>query len=108
MADVNAACPRWYAPFNSWHSLRRSIFSTLLAWKHIALKCDLRDDRAVMERMAYHGTKPVQYEDGLAVARRIRASRYLGKFFLFFQTSQLSRRVCVIFTQNAALNTTGA
>lgn len=26
-----------------------------------------------------YGTHPVQYEEGLAVARRIRASRYLGE-----------------------------
>jgi len=43
-----------------------------------ALKCDLRDDRAVRERLARYGQQPVQYEDGLSVARRIRASRYLG------------------------------
>ncbi|TDL23647.1 small GTPase Rho3/GTP-binding protein Rho3 [Rickenella mellea] len=43
----------------------------------VALKCDLRDDRAVIERMARYGRRPVQYEEGLAVARRIRASRYL-------------------------------
>jgi len=43
----------------------------------IALKCDLRDDGAVIERLARYGRQPVQYEQGLAVARRIRASRYL-------------------------------
>jgi len=43
----------------------------------IALKCDLRDDRAVRDRLASHGLQPVQYEQGLEVARRIRASRYL-------------------------------
>lgn len=43
-----------------------------------ALKCDLRDDRNVGERLARHGMHPVPYEEGLAVARRIRASRYLG------------------------------
>ncbi|KAJ6625004.1 P-loop containing nucleoside triphosphate hydrolase protein [Mycena sp. CBHHK59/15] len=42
-----------------------------------ALKCDLRDDRPVKERLQRYGTHPVQYEEGLAVARRIRASRYL-------------------------------
>jgi Rho family protein len=44
----------------------------------VALKCDLREDRAVAERLARYGTHQVQYEEGLAVARRIRASRYLG------------------------------
>lgn len=47
-----------------------------------ALKCDLRDDGAVIERLARYGRQPVQYEQGLAVARRIRASRYLGMFNL--------------------------
>ncbi|KAJ7035631.1 P-loop containing nucleoside triphosphate hydrolase protein [Mycena alexandri] len=42
-----------------------------------ALKCDLRDDRPVKERLQRYGSHPVQYEEGLAVARRIRASRYL-------------------------------
>ncbi|KAJ7132143.1 P-loop containing nucleoside triphosphate hydrolase protein [Mycena epipterygia] len=43
----------------------------------VALKCDLRDDRPVKERLQRYGSHPVQYEEGLAVARRIRASRYL-------------------------------
>jgi len=43
----------------------------------VALKCDLRDDHLVRERLAQYGTRPVEYEQGLAVARRIRASRYL-------------------------------
>ncbi|KAF9478286.1 hypothetical protein BDN70DRAFT_860383 [Pholiota conissans] len=43
----------------------------------VALKCDLRDDPAIKERLKRYGTHPVQYEEGLAVARRIRASRYL-------------------------------
>jgi hypothetical protein len=48
-----------------------------------ALKCDLRDDRPVKERLMRYGTHPVQYEEGLAVARRVRASRYLGVPFVF-------------------------
>lgn len=43
----------------------------------VALKCDLREDRTVKERLQRYGTHTVQYEEGLAVARRIRASRYL-------------------------------
>jgi len=43
----------------------------------VALKCDLRNDRTVLDRLARYGAHPVQYEEGLAVARRIRASRYL-------------------------------
>ncbi|KZV89531.1 small GTPase Rho3/GTP-binding protein Rho3 [Exidia glandulosa HHB12029] len=43
----------------------------------VALKCDLRDDRAVKEKLTRYNQAPVQYEEGLAVARRIRASRYL-------------------------------
>ncbi|KAG6819974.1 Rho GTPase [Arthromyces matolae] len=43
----------------------------------VALKCDLRDDRGVKERLQRYGGHTVEYEEGLAVARRIRASRYL-------------------------------
>ncbi|KAH7105817.1 ras family-domain-containing protein [Auriculariales sp. MPI-PUGE-AT-0066] len=43
----------------------------------IALKCDLRDDPTVREKLTRYNQVPVQYEQGLAVARRIRASRYL-------------------------------
>jgi len=43
----------------------------------VALKCDLRDDPHVKERLQRYGTRPAQYEEGVAVARRIRASRYL-------------------------------
>jgi len=43
----------------------------------VALKCDLRDDRGVRDRLARYGRQAVQYEEGLEVARRIRASRYL-------------------------------
>ncbi|KAH7873031.1 P-loop containing nucleoside triphosphate hydrolase protein [Lentinula lateritia] len=43
----------------------------------VTLKCDLRDDYSIKERLQRYGTHPVQYEEGLAVARRIRASRYL-------------------------------
>ncbi|KAF8518033.1 small GTPase superfamily [Hysterangium stoloniferum] len=42
-----------------------------------ALKCDLRDDHDVRERLISYHQRPVEYEEGLAVARRIRASRYL-------------------------------
>jgi hypothetical protein len=50
----------------------------------VALKCDLRNDRTVLDRLARYGTHPVQYEEGLAVARRIRASRYLGAYFFVY------------------------
>ncbi|KAH8116428.1 small GTPase superfamily [Phellopilus nigrolimitatus] len=43
----------------------------------VPLKCDLRDNQNVIERLARYNSQPVQYEEGLAVARRIRASRYL-------------------------------
>ncbi|KAI0731253.1 small GTPase superfamily [Earliella scabrosa] len=42
-----------------------------------ALKCDLREDRETQTRLARYGMHTVQYEEGLAVARRVRASRYL-------------------------------
>ncbi|KAF8498703.1 ras family-domain-containing protein [Russula emetica] len=41
------------------------------------LKCDLRDDISTRERLARYGMEAVQYEEGLATARRMRASRYL-------------------------------
>ncbi|KAI0372780.1 hypothetical protein BV20DRAFT_1119750 [Pilatotrama ljubarskyi] len=43
----------------------------------VALKCDLREDRETQVRLARYGMHTVQYEEGLTVARRIRASRYL-------------------------------
>jgi len=48
-----------------------------------ALKCDLRDDASTRERLARYGMQAVQYEEGLATARRMRASRYLGMQSLF-------------------------
>lgn len=47
-----------------------------------ALKCDLRDEQTVQDRLARYGLHTVQYEEGLTVARRIRASRYLGECVL--------------------------
>ncbi|ELU43587.1 Ras domain-containing protein [Rhizoctonia solani AG-1 IA] len=38
-----------------------------------------RDDPVVRDRLSRFGSRPVIYEEGLAIARRIRASRYLGK-----------------------------
>jgi len=43
----------------------------------VALKCDLRDYPNVLQSLSRQGMHPCQYEEGLAVARRIRASRYL-------------------------------
>lgn len=43
----------------------------------VALKCDMREDPATLERLGRTGMRPVEYDEGLAVARRIRASRYL-------------------------------
>ena len=43
----------------------------------VALKCDLREDPEVRRKLAARREAPVDYETGLAVARRIRASRYL-------------------------------
>jgi len=37
----------------------------------------MREDPATLDRLARYGNRPVDYEEGLAVARRIRASRYL-------------------------------
>jgi Rho family protein len=47
----------------------------------VACKCDLREDRGVITQLAKYGSRVVEYEEGLAVARRIRASRYLGETY---------------------------
>jgi Ras family len=44
----------------------------------VALKCDLRDDDRTKERLAKYGEKCITYEEGLAMAKQIRAVRYLG------------------------------
>jgi Rho family protein len=44
-----------------------------------ALKCDLREDANVKEKLYRRGLQPVSYEEGLSVARAVRATRYLGK-----------------------------
>lgn len=44
-----------------------------------ALKCDLREEPDVKEKLFRRGLRPVSYEDGLSVARAIRATRYLGE-----------------------------
>ncbi len=46
----------------------------------IALKCDLRDDEQTKQRLAKYGEKCVSYEEGLAMAKEIKAVRYLGTF----------------------------
>ncbi|GAA6063631.1 hypothetical protein JCM10212_000132 [Sporobolomyces blumeae] len=43
----------------------------------VALKCDLREDPLARERLGKYGEEMVEYELGLTVAKRIRASRYL-------------------------------
>ena len=44
----------------------------------VALKCDLRDDEGTKERLARYGEKCISYEEGLEMAKHIRAVRYLG------------------------------
>ncbi|KAI6120492.1 P-loop containing nucleoside triphosphate hydrolase protein [Pisolithus croceorrhizus] len=66
----------------------------------VALKCDLRDDRNVAERLARHGLHSVQYEEGFTVARRIRASRYLEC------SSKHNRGVVEVFDEAARLSLT--
>jgi len=43
----------------------------------LALRCDLRDDPKTHADLANRGQRPIDYEKGLAAARRVRASRYL-------------------------------
>ena len=45
----------------------------------IALKCDLRDEETIIEKLSRRGEHPITYDAGLAMARMIRASRYLGQ-----------------------------
>ncbi|KAJ3994296.1 P-loop containing nucleoside triphosphate hydrolase protein [Lentinula boryana] len=67
---IFAASPGWY--------VRHLLFTRgSIDLRGLALKCDLRDDYLIKERLQRFGSHPVQYEEGLAVARRIRASRYL-------------------------------
>jgi Rho family protein len=44
-----------------------------------ALKCDLREEPDVKEKLYRRGLRPVSYEEGLSSARAIRATRYLGE-----------------------------
>ncbi|KAJ9092741.1 hypothetical protein QFC20_007275 [Naganishia adeliensis] len=44
----------------------------------VALKCDLRDDVDAALRLRARGMRMIGYDEGLAVAERIKASRYLG------------------------------
>ncbi|TFY72316.1 hypothetical protein EVG20_g696 [Dentipellis fragilis] len=66
----------------------------------VALKCDLRDDRTVKDRLARYGMQTVQYEEGLTVARRIRASRYLEC------SSKHNRGVTEVFYEAARVSLT--
>jgi Ras-related C3 botulinum toxin substrate 1 len=43
----------------------------------VGTKLDLRDDEATKESMRKMRTTPVQYEEGLACSREIRAQKYL-------------------------------
>ncbi|KAH7335227.1 P-loop containing nucleoside triphosphate hydrolase protein [Rhizoctonia solani] len=64
----------------------------------VALKCDLRDDHVVRDRLSRFGSRPVIYEEGLAVARRIRASRYLEC------SSKYNRGVTEVFNESARVS----
>ncbi|KAJ1306860.1 hypothetical protein OPQ81_007845 [Rhizoctonia solani] len=64
----------------------------------VALKCDLRDDPVVRDRLSRFGSHPVIYEEGLAVARRIRASRYLEC------SSKYNRGVTEVFNESARVS----
>ncbi|CAE6455058.1 unnamed protein product [Rhizoctonia solani] len=64
----------------------------------LTLKCDLRDDHVVRDRLSRFGSRPVIYEEGLAVARRIRASRYLEC------SSKYNRGVTEVFNESARVS----
>lgn len=63
----------WYA-----QPLNFTFPQNLTQSRSTALKCDLREDQETQARLARYNMRTVQYEEGLTVARRIRASRYLG------------------------------
>ncbi|GAA5909151.1 hypothetical protein JCM8208_003390 [Rhodotorula glutinis] len=66
----------------------------------VALKCDLRADVVVQDKLAKAMMRPVEYEEGLAVAKRIGASRY-------FETSaKLHRGVQQAFEEAARVSIT--
>ncbi|KIM34289.1 hypothetical protein M408DRAFT_325728 [Serendipita vermifera MAFF 305830] len=64
----------------------------------VALKCDLREDPATVEKLSRQGKHPVIYEEGLAVARRINASRYLEC------SAKHNRGVTEVFTEAARVS----
>lgn len=44
-----------------------------------ALKCDLRQDPADVSGLGMRGEQSVSYDEGFEAARKLKASRYLGK-----------------------------
>ena len=61
----------------------------------VALKCDLREEQEKDDDEA-HATRPshiVTYQEGLAVARRIGALRYLGKWRFDFNGKKQDKRI---------------
>jgi len=61
----------------------------------VALKCDLREEQEKDDDEA-HATRPshiVTYQEGLAVARRIGALRYLGKWRFDFNGKEQDKRI---------------
>ncbi|CCA66705.1 related to GTP-binding protein of the rho family [Serendipita indica DSM 11827] len=64
----------------------------------VACKCDLREDPATLEKLASQGKNVVVYEEGLAVARRINASRYLEC------SAKHNRGVTEVFTEAARVS----
>ncbi|KAK4057687.1 Rho GTPase [Microbotryomycetes sp. JL221] len=62
----------------------------------VACKCDLREDPATKSRLAQYNQRPVQYDDGLAVAKRIRASRYLGQLSPRLRSTSIASAVLTL------------
>ncbi|EAL18640.1 hypothetical protein CNBJ0650 [Cryptococcus deneoformans B-3501A] len=63
--------------FSAMDSRSQSILSRSQGNPYRPLKCDLREDPGVKERLGRRSLHPVTYDEGLATARAIRASRYL-------------------------------
>ncbi|KAK9721264.1 Rho GTPase [Basidiobolus ranarum] len=69
----------------------------------VALKCDLREDEKTLRNLAKIKEKPITYDEGLAMARRIQAARYAecsakcnrGVYEVFEQTARIALNVKV-------------
>jgi Rho family, other len=97
--DGTNTSPKHYNPWFSYGSILCVVWFALVCWVPVrcagafglgadvwvgvklvlvALKCDLRDDEVTKERLDKFGEKCISYEQGLTMAKTIKAVRYLG------------------------------